>query len=477
MRLKKNKRISPKLIVVDKLDIPKLTTVPIDLVDLTKKVQEDFTKKTNFNSLKTKVDKNETDNDNLETTTKTSINNLKTKVDNIDLTKYVLKSNYDTKIGNLELKIPDVCGLLQVSSFNSKINELENKIKTAESKPNINNLATKSGSTAIENKIPDVNGFVKKANYPTEITTIKNDYATNAILDSKINDLKSQHISDAVEKVDNKVVKNTSDILKYKTLIDHNKSVLDDLEREASFFRGKDYYLNSWLLFRPTFSSFTRGTDSLYIEKWKSLGLNDESELIAVKNTSNNTPKIVILNEEIGIRFSDGDYFKQEKVDYIRNKVINIHIVYKLTPRIITEDEIIQTNGLFGNLKIGNTKSTLHYRYYDGIGVFFDAFESYGGTGINELRNLILYGADMKNSSYSTNKKYHIYTSGKNLTQTLQYGATIYADHDYVKVNGSQVNKKFIFSVHYNGDNSYLFINGIQQFKFKAMSSLKLDIY
>ena len=70
--------------------------------------------------MKTKVDKNETDNDNLEikvnnndSTTKTSINNLKTKVDGIDLTKYVLKSNYD-KISNLELKIPNISGLLQI---------------------------------------------------------------------------------------------------------------------------------------------------------------------------------------------------------------------------------------------------------------------------------------------------------------------------------------------------------------------------
>ena len=37
---------------VDMLDIPKLTTVPIDFTDLTKKVQENFTKKTDFNSLK-----------------------------------------------------------------------------------------------------------------------------------------------------------------------------------------------------------------------------------------------------------------------------------------------------------------------------------------------------------------------------------------------------------------------------------------
>ena len=123
------------------------------------------------------------------------------------------------------------------------------------------------------------------------------------------------------------------------------------------------------MLFRPTFSSFTRGTNSLYIEKWKSIGLNYESELTAIKNTSNNTPKIVISNEKIRIRFSDGDYFKQEKVDYIRNKVINIYIAYKLTPRIITKHGIIQVNGLFGNLKIGNTRNTLHYRYYDGVRV------------------------------------------------------------------------------------------------------------
>ena len=153
---------------VDKLDIPKLNTVPIDLADLTKAVQEDFTKKTDFNSLKTKVDKNETDNDNLEsivnksdTATKTIVNTLKTKVDGINLSNYVLKSTYNDKIGNLELKIPDIKGLLQISSFNSKVTELENKI-TAEQKPNVSNLAKMSALTDVINKIPDVKGFVKK---------------------------------------------------------------------------------------------------------------------------------------------------------------------------------------------------------------------------------------------------------------------------------------------------------------------------
>ena len=71
---------------------------------------------------------------------------------------------------------------------------------------------------------------------------------------------------------------------------------------------------------------------------------------------------------------------------------------------------------------------------------FFDATGSYGGTGLDELRNLIIYGVDMKNS-FSTNKK-HVYILGKSFTQGLQYGTTIYAEHDYLKVNGSVVNKK-----------------------------------
>ena len=92
-------------------------------------------------------------------------------------------------------------------------------------------------------------------------------------------------------------------------------------------------------------------------------------------------------------------------------------IFYKLTPKIIAEDGLVRVNGLFGNLKIGNTKDTLYYRYYDGIGFLFsDATGNYGGTGLVELRNLIIYGVDMKNSKFASNKKHHIYISGKSFT-------------------------------------------------------------
>ena len=154
---------------VDKIDADKLSTVPANLAKLTNKVANDLVEETDVKKLEKKVTRNKADHENLETkvtnnhlTTESSINNLKTKVDGIDLTKYDKKSDYDTKVGNLELKIPNISGLLSSSTFNSKVVELENKVKTAENKPDITNLATKTGLKKVENTIPDSNAFIKK---------------------------------------------------------------------------------------------------------------------------------------------------------------------------------------------------------------------------------------------------------------------------------------------------------------------------
>ena len=190
-------------------------------------------------------------------TTESSINGLKIKVDSIDLTKYVKKSDYDTKVGHLELKIPDISGMLATSTFNFKVGELENKIKIAESRPDISNLATKLGLKNVENKIPDSNAFVKKTDYATEISGIKNDYVTNAALTSQLNDLKSQHIADEVKKVDDKASKNSTDMLGFESRLKQKEDTLNDLEREASFFRGNCYFnQQSYLIYESRTFSF-----------------------------------------------------------------------------------------------------------------------------------------------------------------------------------------------------------------------------
>ena len=227
---------------VDKLDIPKLSTLPADLAKLTNKIANDLVEKTDFNALENKVTDKKTEEDNLETTVQnnhltaeSSINNLKTKVDGIDLTKYVKKSDYHTKVRNLEPKIPDVSGLLPTSAFNYKVGEVENKIKTAENKPDISDLPTKTGLKNVENKIPDSNAFVTKTDYTTEITGIKNDCVTRTCLTSQLGNLKTTHIAGEVKKADNKVSKNSTDILSFESRLKQKEDTLNDLEREMSF--------------------------------------------------------------------------------------------------------------------------------------------------------------------------------------------------------------------------------------------------
>ena len=177
---------------IDKIDTDKLKTVPDDLAKLSNVVNNDAVKKTEFTPLKNKVDGIDTNN---------FVSRIKFEKDIKDL---------DDAIDQVEKRIPDVSrlatkssitSLLPTSTFNSKITEGENKIKTVDNKiPTTTGLATKTELTAVENKIPDANDFVKKSDYATEITSIKNDYVTNASLDSKLNYLKAQHIADDVRK-------------------------------------------------------------------------------------------------------------------------------------------------------------------------------------------------------------------------------------------------------------------------------------
>ena len=72
----------------------------------------------------------------------------------------------------------------------------------------------------------------------------------------------------------------------------------------------------------------------------------------------------------------------------------------------------------------------------------------------------------MSFSSHSTNEANNIYVLGKDFIQGTN-GTTIYAEKNY-KNNFTEPNKKFVLSLHYNYSNSYLFVNGVQELKFKA---------
>ena len=72
----------------------------------------------------------------------------------------------------------------------------------------------------------------------------------------------------------------------------------------------------------------------------------------------------------------------------------------------------------------------------------------------------------MNFSTHKTNKANNICVIGELFLQGIN-DTTLYAEKKFYR-NFTDLGKKFLLSLHYNGDNSYLFVNGRQELKFKA---------
>ena len=407
---------------IGKIDTDKLKTVPDDLAKLSNVVKNDSVKKTEFIPIKNKVDGIDT---------KNFVPRTKFEKDIKDL---------DDTIYQVEKRIPDVSGLatkssitslLPTSTFNSKITEVENKIKTVNNKilTTSTGLATKTELTAVENKIPDANGFVKKSDYATEITSIKNDYVTNASLDSKLNDLKAQHIADEVKKVDDKTKKNASDILGFESRLKQKEDIVDEEQRENSFTRGFYHYLPKiYLVYECRTYSFKKNSNNK-IFAWKSTGTDNlslNSNLKAIPDRTMVTPSLE-NNGRMNLEFG-GNYFVQNKVVHPNNnKVVNIYIVYKLNPvSLFRNTDYTIKSALFGAIK--TTKNAdMSKNNCEGYGICFDEGGTFTSGNITNGRNVLIFGADISFSSHSTNKANNIYVLSKDFVQGIN-DTTLYAE-------------------------------------------------
>ena len=72
-------------------------------------------------------------------------------------------------------------------------------------------------------------------------------------------------------------------------------------------------------------------------------------------------------------------------------------------------------------------------------------------------RNVIIFGADMSSSMNVDNKNKDILILGQGPTQGLD-DTTLTAEALY-SINFTRPNKRFALSMHYNGSNSFLFVN------------------
>ena len=334
---------------VDKIDVDKLKTAPVDLAKLTTSVENDLVKKTDYNTKVTSIEYQ------IAGLTKNTVDNLAdiTKLKAIYINSFVLKTKLasdvttlENKIDAVDKKIPDISGLatktsltsyLQTATFNSKITEVENKIKATD-------IIAKSANTKANTIRSDLSGYAKKADVAMDITAIKNDYVTNASLSSQLNDLKGQHIATEVTGIDNKTKKNASDILALENKLPHKGDTINENERELSMFRGFFFYLQqNHLVYEFKVNSFI--FDNKKISKWKPTGIFNYSDYYSMKGIENTKKEMQILkNDERMYVYLQGSHFQQNNVltskhDHVINKnVINIYIVYKLDPIASSRD-------------------------------------------------------------------------------------------------------------------------------------------
>ena len=144
--------------------------------------------------------------------------------------------------------------------------------------------------------------------------------------------------------------------------------------------------------------------------------------------------------------------------------------MYSLSQKTINSDNVLK-NCLFGATKVtkpGDTTDTDKY-IYSGYGLGFDSTSQFTHPQSGMARNIIIFGVDLSNSVNATSKAQNVLILGYGLTQEVN-NTTIYAEKMY-SPNFSAENKIFCLSLHYNGDNSYLFVNGKEVTKFKAKKS------
>ena len=122
---------------------------------------------------------------------------------------------------------------------------------------------------------------------------------------------------------------------------------------------------------------------------------------------------------------------------------------------------------MFGAVTLTKNADIDKYRY-SGYGTEFDRRSSFSFPGGGFGQNVLIFGAEMSSSPHIDNKKKDILVLGIGPTQGLKH--TLTAEKKY-STNFTVTKKKCCLSLHYNGANTYLFVNGRENYKFKAKDS------
>ena len=168
---------------------------------------------------------------------------------------------------------------------------------------------------------------------------------------------------------------------------------------------------------------------------------------------------------KIRIKF-DRSFLNRFPPTILHGNIVNIYIVYEITSDYKDINYPTLENCWFGSVKLTKNADINKYRY-SGYGIGFDR-ETFFSIGNEIGKNVVIFGVDMSSSPKIDNRKKDILILDKGPRQELEH--TLSAGKLY-SINLTKKNREFCLSLHYNGANKYLFVNGTKIIKFKAKDS------
>ena len=199
---------------------------------------------------------------------------------------------------------------------------------------------------------------------------------------------------------------------------------------------------HSYLVFTPAKKYIKYFSGTTRIESWKSNGMLEESIENITKSDSNFAPTFVDHRLLPDMNLNGLCLIKNNTS--ISKKVINLYISYTLGSQLKKLSTYFTLgNCLFGSVKLTKNADPDKYKC-TGYGIGFDSRSEFlfeNGT----------YGKNVDN------KGKDILILGEGLRQGLD-DITLTAEAKY-PINFTQSEKRFVLSLHYNGSNSFLFVN------------------
>ena len=245
-------------------------------------------------------------------------------------------------------------------------------------------------------------------------------------------------------------------------------------DNDLSYYRGKQYFdegsgKQNYLVFLPMRKYFKLNSVASvvgHVLSWQSKGLFNESIKPPTTTNKSLTPELNYYGTKTRVKLTRS-CLKQSSHILTHKNVVNIYIVYELAASSSNDSDPTIKNCLFGAVTLTKNADNEECKY-SGYEIGFDRRSSFSFSSGGFGKIVLIFGADMTTSIHIDNKGKDILVLERGRTQGLE--STLTAEKMY-SINFTITKKKFCLTLHYNGGNSYLFVNSTEIIKFKAKDS------